>query len=85
MTDDLDVNIVRYIVAAVSPVLGGFAPEIQAAVLGELVSLWLAGHVGPGADEIREELLQGHVQLVRDLIPQTEKQILSRMQTQGSA
>jgi len=73
----------EHIVNAISPLLRGFPPEIQGAVLADLVSMWLAGHMGPGAPELREELLAGHIELVRELIPVNEKIILERIPPAG--
>jgi hypothetical protein len=76
-------HLVKQICAAVSPLLRGFAPEIQGAVLAELTSMWLAGHMGPGADRVREELLELHIATIRDLIPENEREILARCRPSG--
>lgn len=54
------------------PLLKGRSPNVQSAVLADLLSIWLAGHWPPDA---REQLLADHIKLVRDLIPHTEKQL----------
>ena len=74
---------VEAIVEAVRPLLSGFSPDIQGAVLADLTAMWLAGHVGPGARALREELLEIHVKMIHDLIEPNEKQILARCQSQG--
>jgi hypothetical protein len=47
----------------VYPLLRGRHPAEQGAILAELLSLWLAGH----PEEMREDLLTGHVEMVRKL------------------
>ena len=55
----------------ISPSLHGHTPEIQGAVLAELLATWLSGHVVPG-DRMQTILLRGrlfheHMKIVRDL------------------
>jgi hypothetical protein len=52
--------------------LKGYPPELQGAVLADLLSIWLAGH----APIVREEILQLHIAHVRELIEINEKLIL---------
>lgn len=63
----------------VKGLLGGRDPELQGAVLADLVALWIAGHrigpssPGPGADraegdEMRAELLALHCRHVGELV-----------------
>jgi hypothetical protein len=49
-----------------------YPPELQGAVLADLLSIWLAGH----APIVREEILQLHIAHVRELIEINEKLIL---------
>jgi hypothetical protein len=53
--------------------LEGKPPEMQGAVLADLLAMWLAGHVSPGdepaTDGWRELVLQVHLEAVRKLIP----------------
>jgi hypothetical protein len=49
----------------IAPLLYGRGPELQGAVLAELVSLWLAGH----PPELREEALARWLDLMHDLLP----------------
>jgi hypothetical protein len=51
--------------------LKGYPPELQGAVLADLLSIWLAGH----APIVREEILQLHIAHVRELIEINEKLI----------
>jgi hypothetical protein len=61
----------------IKPLLAGLPPPIQGAVLAELLSIYLAGHVHIGVDghadfaataQMREQLLAEHIKVVRDLI-----------------
>jgi hypothetical protein len=56
--------------------------ELQGAVLADLLSMWLAGHIiwndPAGTQKMREELLRLHVKAVLNLIPANEKQIMER-------
>jgi hypothetical protein len=51
----------------------GKPPEMQGAILADLLACWIAGHVSPGDDEAtkdhRELILQIHLAAVRALIP----------------
>lgn len=53
----------------IKPILAHLGPEVQGAVLGDLFAMFLAGHVGEGADELREEIIEQWLILVRDLLP----------------
>ena len=53
-------------------VLAGRGPGPQGALLGDLVSRWLAGH----HPDHREDVLTIWVKMVRDLIPVQEKIVL---------
>ena len=72
------VNTVEQIVKAISPLLAGHSPEIQGAVLADLLAMFLAGHVGSDADAVREEILRLHIETVRELIPVNEEIIKVR-------
>ena len=65
------VDKVKMLTDRISPILHGHNPEIQGAVLAELLATWLAGHVVPG-DRMQTILLRGrlfdeHMKIVRDL------------------
>ena len=49
----------------IRPLLAGHHPAIQGGTLACLLACWLAGHL-PAA---RQQLLQAHMQSVRDLVP----------------
>jgi hypothetical protein len=55
----------------VFPKLRGKDPEVQGAVLADLVSVWLAGH----HPELRDEVLRMHTALVRELIPISDREM----------
>lgn len=59
-----DATRVLAIARKIAPLLAGNPPQIQGAVLAELLSLWLAGH----HPDIREEVLQLHIMHMRPLI-----------------
>jgi hypothetical protein len=73
---------VMAIVALISPLLRGRPPEVQSAVLAELLSLWLAGHV---IEEQRAIALTMHLELVADLTRLNVPALLARMPTKGTA
>jgi hypothetical protein len=75
-------------------VLRGQGGATQGAVLADLVSLWLAGHMVPDeigkaekpfTDEVRELMLADWLTTVRALVPQSEKEILARARPHGRA
>lgn len=53
--------------------LAGKPPELQGAVLADLLAIWLASHLIPGnprkTDSMRNRLLHMHIAQVRKLIP----------------
>jgi hypothetical protein len=57
--------------ARIKPLLAGKDPLTQSAVLAELLSIWLAGHLVLGNEEqtseLRAQLLAAHCELVLDL------------------
>ena len=72
----------------IQPLLRGLGSDVQGAVLADLLSLWLAGHMSdnPEATEIlRNVVLNEHIECVRDLIPASEMEILVRMPAEGNA
>ncbi len=92
MTDaDRAATITQKKVAEIGPLLHGLGPDLQSAILADLVALWLAGHVifdpkdGPlgverkQTDSTRELVLADWLDLVRDLVPVNEKIILERV------
>ena len=55
--------------ARIQPYLHGHSPAVQGGVLADLVSLWLAGH----RPDLREQMLDGLVTVIRELIPASEQ------------
>lgn len=53
----------------IKPILAHNDPSIQSATLADLLAMWVAGH----APELREEVLDMHIRLVRDLVPINEE------------
>jgi hypothetical protein len=53
----------------IMPTLAGQEPNVQGGVLAHLVSIWIVGHAPP----LREELLKGWIELVRELIPANDR------------
>jgi hypothetical protein len=54
----------------IRPILGHRPPEIQGAILADLLAMWLAGHVAEDADTtrtLRADLLAMHCTAVRQL------------------
>lgn len=67
-------------------VLYGREPEIQGAILAELLSRWLAGHFGETPEHtkaLRDSLLGVHIKSVIELIPESEKEILEGERKSG--
>lgn len=80
MTDVPDeMLVVRKAVEKIAPILAGLPGPIQGAALADLLSMWLAGHTIANSaamtDRLREEILQMHMEAVRELVPVSAKQI----------
>lgn len=67
MTTRAEFNEIQRVTDQIRPLLAGRGPDIQGAVLADLVSMWLAGHQCSAA--LREEILALHVETVRALTP----------------
>jgi ribosomal protein S27AE len=61
----------------IKPLLAHKPPQVQSAVLAELLAIWLAGHHIPGdpdqTTQLRAELLAQHCKLVRVLVKVNDK------------
>jgi hypothetical protein len=67
------------VIAGIRPLLAGRDPMVQSLILADLTSQWLAGHMvldkDSGAlsrvetDQMREEIFQNYIGLVRNLTP----------------
>jgi hypothetical protein len=62
-------NEVLRIARMIKPLLAGYPPGVQGAVLAELLSIWLAANTINGGDELMETALTIHVEAVRKLVP----------------
>lgn len=77
MTDDLDalVDDTAFIVSAARaflyPIFAGNPPEVQSAVLADLVATYLAGVAPP----LRPEMRALFIDLVDQLIPENEREL----------
>jgi hypothetical protein len=60
-------------VLGIEAMLAGLEPQIVGAILADITATWLAGFQGQGAAEMREGLLQMHINYVRELIPVNEQ------------
>lgn len=64
---------VQDICGRVSEIFAGKSPEVQGAALADLLAMWLAGHHYEGdiedTNQLREELLAMHLDMVRKLLP----------------
>lgn len=69
------VRIANDAVERIKPILAGIRPDVQGAVLGELFAIYLAGHVGPGRDELRDEIIEHWLELVRTMVPLYQEQL----------
>lgn len=55
-------------VSTVKPVFAGLHPAVQGAALADLLAMWIAGH----EPEVREKLLELHIEGVRALVPHND-------------
>ena len=73
MTTEEDIATIKRLRAASAAILTGHPPAVQGAVLADLLATWLGGFIsrdGPSrTHELREALLQDHLETVRALIP----------------
>jgi hypothetical protein len=56
------------LVQRIGPIMHGEGPEVQGAVLIELLAIYLAGYVGPNITEIREQQIAIMLAAVRELV-----------------
>jgi hypothetical protein len=68
------------IVEMIKPMLADQRPDIQSAVLADLLAIWLAGH----APQVREEVLAIHLKLMRPMIAVNERMIFGEQGHPGS-
>jgi hypothetical protein len=81
---------------SIQMLLHGLGQGAQGAILADLVSLWLAGHweldelhrlgqAGPATIAIRVNIFEEWRALVLQLLAASEREILERVETRGSA
>lgn len=58
----------------IAPLLSGRGPGVQGALLADMVAMWVAGH----APELRDQVLDAHVDLVRRLMVINARAIAKR-------
>jgi hypothetical protein len=71
MTSD-DVDLTRQLYEAIRPLLAGHPPQVQGAVLADLLATWLAGHYADSdadTDRLRETIFAKHSEIVWELVP----------------
>jgi hypothetical protein len=72
MTDTPRIREIAAVVERIKPILMGRAPEIQGAILADLLATWLAGHHVEGDEDatrkLRADLLAIHCGEVRNLV-----------------
>lgn len=66
--DEQAVLTVENLVSTVKPVFAGLPPPVQGAALADLLAMWIAGH----EPELREKLLELHIEGVRALVPHND-------------
>jgi hypothetical protein len=69
MSDDQSARLVAQMSDRMKNMLAGFPPEVQGAILADLVSIWLAGH----APSIRRAVFAEQVKLIWPLVEANEK------------
>lgn len=80
MSEELNVQLVVETVAQISPLLAGKPPNVQGAVLAELLALWISHHIVVPENEkeqheIWDTLMIMHWQHVYELIEANAKEM----------
>lgn len=76
----IDPTVIDRIVESIRPMLAGHPPQVQSAVIADLLAIFLAGHFAPTPVKTaaaREMMLGIILDLVRQLIPVNEATILA--------
>ena len=79
-----DARTVLRLVDLIKPHLARHHPGLQGAVLADLTSLWIAGHRHPDPaeqDRLRAELLEMHMDAVKQLVAPSDDAIDSMLAT----
>jgi hypothetical protein len=72
--NDHQANEVHALVQQIGTILYGHKPEIQCAVIGDLLSILLSGH----HPALREQTLERIIRLALELIPENERMLFER-------
>lgn len=76
------------LVEQIEPLLAGHAPQVQSAVLADLLATWLAGHFDhrgkKETTKLRRLLLDLHIAFVKKLIRTNEAIILARVREEAN-
>lgn len=71
---DPGIEQIESVLNQVRPLLAGRPPEVQGAILAELLATFIAAH----HPSLREEILTIHVDIVRKLVPECEAEIFAK-------
>lgn len=74
MTADSQTEFAMGLSKTIQALLSGLPPEIQGAVLADLLSLFIAGH----HPALRHECLEQHIKAVRELVAPSEAEIFEQ-------
>lgn len=66
---------VQKTVDQICPIMAGVEPEVQGAVLADLVATYLASHIGPNRKETRKQVLDLLVETVNRLVPSLDEAV----------
>jgi 2,3-bisphosphoglycerate-independent phosphoglycerate mutase len=69
MSADQQARLVDQMTARMKEMLSGFPPELQGAMLADLIAIWLVGH----APQIRQYLYREHAKMIWPLVNANEK------------
>jgi hypothetical protein len=67
-TDEADAHTAENLVDTIKPAFAGLPPAVQGAALADLLAIWIAGH----DPELREKVLEIHIEGVRALVPHND-------------
>lgn len=74
-----EIAVVRDTIDKIAPLLAGKPPEIQGAILADLLATWLAGHWIPGSKSdtqaVRRDVLAMHLEGVAELMALHSKEM----------
>jgi hypothetical protein len=71
MSTDRKLAMARGVIEEIKPLLRGWGPEVQGAVLAELAALWIAGH----RPDFRQQVFDVWTATVQSLVPIAEREL----------